>query len=127
VPKAVIADATALVLFAVVGMLSHDGISAAGFARDALPLLATWFGVAAAVGTYRRPSWRTLLLTWAVAVPLGVLLRALVLGRDLDGSQLAFLTTTLVFTLLFLGGLRLAAGRLRQGPRRNEVGRWRPS
>jgi TRAP-type uncharacterized transport system fused permease subunit len=110
-----LADAAALVLFAIVGMLSHDGVSASGLARDALPLLAAWFAVALVVGTYRGPSWRTLLQTWALAVPLGVLLRALVLGRDLDGGQAAFLATTLVFTLLFLAAVRYGVRRAREG------------
>jgi hypothetical protein len=105
-------DAAAILVFAIVGMLSHDrGLSASGFARDALPLLAGWFAVALVAGTYRRRSRRMLLLAWAIGIPLGVLLRALVLGRALDGHQAAFLVTTLIFTFLFVLALRLAAAR----------------
>jgi Protein of unknown function (DUF3054) len=104
-----LADASALVLFAVVGLLSHDGaVSAAGLARDALPLLAGWFAAALLFGTYRRRSVRTLLLAWVVGVPVGVGLRGLVLGRALDGREAAFLAVALTFTLLFVLTLRAA-------------------
>jgi hypothetical protein len=109
-------DALAIVAFATVGLLSHDhALSASGYARDALPLLAGWFAAALLLGTYRRPSTRTLLAAWAVGVPLGVLVRALALGRSLEGDQAVFLGITLAFTLLFLlafrAVLRLALGR----------------
>lgn len=108
-------DAAALLLFAVVGLLSHDGgLSAAGLARDALPLLAGWFAAALLFGTYRRRSLRTLLLAWAVGVPVGVGLRALVLGRAPDGRQAAFLGVALAFTLLFVLALRVALAQLRR-------------
>ena len=42
-----IQDGAAIVVFAVLGMLSHDGsVFLAGFARDAVPLLVGRFGVA---------------------------------------------------------------------------------
>ena len=110
-----LSDAAALVLFAVVGLVSHDGgVSAAGLARDALPLLAGWFAAALLFRTYRRRSLRTLLLAWAVGVPLGVVLRALVLGRAFDGREATFLAVSLVFTLLFVLALRLALAQLRR-------------
>jgi hypothetical protein len=103
-------DATAIVLFAVVGLLSHDGtVSPAGLARDALPVLGCWLAAAAALGLYRGGGLRRLLATWAVGVPLGVLVRALALGRGLDGSQAAFLGTSLAFVLVFVLGLRALA------------------
>jgi hypothetical protein len=116
-------DATAIVVFAVIGMLSHDGaIFAAGFARDALPLLVGWFAVAVIIGTYRHPTRSRLLATWAIGIPLGVLIRGFALGRHLDGSQLAFLTTTLVFSGLLLMAFRALAvvARKRMGPRAGE-------
>ena len=104
-------DAASLVVFATVGLLSHGhALSAGGLARDAVPLLAGWFAVALALGPYRRRTVGRLVATWVLGVPLGVLLRALVLGRQLDGGQAAFLVTTLVFTalLLTIGRLLLA-------------------
>ncbi len=110
-----LADAAALVLFSVVGLLSHEGgLSAAGLARDALPLLAGWFAAALLFGTYTRRSLRTLLLAWAVGVPLGVGLRALLLGRAFDGREAAFLGVALAFTLLFVLALRAALGLVRR-------------
>ena len=107
------ADGAALLLFACVGLVSHrGGVSATGLARDALPLVACWFAVAAALGTYRRGGpWR-LVATWAVAVPLAVLVRALALGHALDGGEAAFLAVSLAFTLLFVLALRLVLTRL---------------
>ena len=99
------ADAAAILVFAVVGMLSHHRLGAAGFARDALPLLAGWFAAAACFRLYRRPgAWR-LAATWAVGVPAGLVVRRLALGHGLEP---AFVVTTLVFTLAFVLAARLA-------------------
>jgi hypothetical protein len=109
-----VADGLALVAFVTVGLLSHDHApSLGGYARDLLPLLAGWYGAAAAFGLYRGGGRRPLLLTWAVGVPAGVLIRALVLGRSLDGGEAAFLGVTLVFTGLFVLGFRAVTRRLR--------------
>jgi hypothetical protein len=104
------ADAAAILLFTTVGLLSH-GFELVGYARDALPLLACWFAVALAVGLYRRPSWTRFAVCWAVALPLGWLLRALVLGREIDAGELSFLGVTLGAGLLFLVTLRLLVAR----------------
>ena len=110
-----LADAAALVLFSVVGLLSHDGaVSAAGLARDALPLLAGWFAAALLFRTYRRRSARSLLLTWIVGVPLGVALRAVVLGRAFEGREAGFLAVALTFTLVFVVALRVVLGLFRR-------------
>jgi hypothetical protein len=106
-----VADALGIVTFATVGLLSHDhALSLSGYARDALPVLAGWFAAALLFHAYRNPSRRTLLLTWIVGVPLGVLLRALALGRSFDGDQAVFLGITLAFTLLFVLAFRAALG-----------------
>ena len=108
---AIAADAAAIVLFAIVGMLSHDA-AASAFARDALPLLGGWFAAALVTRLYVQPSLPRLLVTWIVGITAGVLVRALILGRDLDGHQAAFLATSLVFTLLFVVALRAATAAL---------------
>ena len=98
-----IGDAIALAMFAVIGLASHDeGITAGGVARNALPVLAAWFVVAAFVGTYSRPGLRTMFITWVIAVPVGVALRAIVLSRPADGSQIVFAIVTMTVTLLLL-------------------------
>ena len=111
-PRAALADAIAILLFTTVGLLSHDALSGRGYARDGLPLLGCWFAATLALRLYARPSWRRLVACWAVAIPLGVLVRALVLGRALDGDQAAFLGVTLAFSLVFLVGVRLLASAL---------------
>jgi DUF3054 family protein len=110
------ADAAAIVIFAAIGQLSHHGgVSLAGFARDALPILAGWFLAAAAFGLYKRNSRRAFMLTWLVGVTAGVAVRAVVLGRTLNGHEAAFLVTSLVFTLLLVLACRaLTIWRLRR-------------
>ena len=94
-------------------MLSHDGdVSLAGLAQDALPLLAGWFAAAAVFRLYTRMTRRALLLTWAVGIPVGVLVRAAALGRLDEPRQFAFLATTLVLTLAFVAVLRAALSAL---------------
>jgi hypothetical protein len=106
-----LADALGILTFATVGLLSHDhALSLSGYARDALPVLGGWFAAALVFGAYRRPSARTLLATWIVGVPLGIVVRALALGRDLDGDQAVFLGISLAFTLLFVLAWRTALG-----------------
>jgi hypothetical protein len=108
VSRAVAADLVALLLFTTLGLLSH-GFELAGYARDLLPLAVAWLVVGFALGLYRRPSRGRLVATWLVAVPAAWLVRALVLGRTIDGGELAFLGITLAFTLLFVAALRLLA------------------
>jgi hypothetical protein len=107
------ADAAALVVFAVVGLLSHrGGVSGHGLARDALPLLGGWFVAAALLRLYTRPSPARLAGTWLAGVTGGVIVRALVLGHTDTAREAAFLAVSLAFTLLFVLAARLVAGRL---------------
>lgn len=97
------ADAIALIAFVLIGMRSHNEAAlAATFARNAAPLLGTWFGVAALFRTYRASRIRLLLKTWVVAVPVGLLIRTLVVGSPHGVRLLVFLGVGLAFTLLFL-------------------------
>lgn len=118
-----VVDAFALIAFVVVGIRSHheSGVAVA-FLRNAVPLFVAWFVAAVAVGTYRRPSTRTLLLTWVSAVPVGLIARSLVVGSPTGGRLVTFLGVGLAFTLLFLvvgRVLAVAIGRrvLPVGPR----------
>jgi hypothetical protein len=104
---AAVSDAAAILVFAILGLISHRA-SVGAFAHDALPLLFGWFAVALAVQLYARPSVKRFLMTWSVGITAGVLLRALILGRHLNGKQAAFLATSLVFTVLFVLALRAA-------------------
>jgi hypothetical protein len=109
-----VADALALTLFVLVGIVEHDEGSnvVTLFLRNAVPLLASWFVVARFTGAYRRPGLRTLLLTWAVAVPSGLLLRTAWVGSPSGGELAVFLGIGLGFTLLFVLAGRLATGGL---------------
>ena len=92
-----LADAAAILVFVTIGLVSHhEALHASGYARDALPFLGCWFGAALAFRLYTRPGRWRLVATWAVGVPAAVLVRALALGRDLNGKQAAFLVVSLV-------------------------------
>jgi hypothetical protein len=106
---AVAADVLALLLFVVVGLVTHHGgLSATEFARDAIPIAGCWLLAGGAFDLYRRPRLRALLATWVTGVTAGVLIRAL-LRLHLDGGDGVFLVVALCFTLLFVGAARAAA------------------
>jgi DUF3054 family protein len=98
-----VTDAIAILVFVTIGQLSHHGgVSAAGYAEDALPFLACWLAAAAAFrGRF--------LQTWLVGVTAGVALRAAILSHWY-AKELAFLLVSLVTI-----GVLAAAGRLAVG------------
>ena len=105
------ADAVAIVVFATIGLISHHkGISLRGYARDALPIMAGWFGAAILFRTYVTHRQTRVLATWLVGVTAGVLVRALILGHSLNGKEATFLGVALVFVLLFVYVLRSIVG-----------------
>jgi DUF3054 family protein len=106
-------DAAAFVLFAVIGLINHDeGITVAGLARNALPIIGVWFVVAPFVGTYSRPGFATMVATWAIAVPCGVAIRAVWLHRSASSKQIAFGIVALLSTLVLLSAWRAIASKL---------------
>ena len=105
----VLADAAALVVFVLVGIRGHHAGTMEGFLRNAVPLLVVWFAVAWLARAYRRPGWRSLLRTWIIAVPVGLIVRSLIVGSPTGGRLLVFLAVGLGFTLLFLVVGRLLA------------------
>ena len=103
-------DAAVLVLFVIIGLLNHEhGITVAGLARTALPLLGAWFAVSALDGNYREPGTRKVVVTWAIAVPVAVTIRALILHHTVVSKQISFGIVALVVTLAFLLGWRYLA------------------
>jgi Protein of unknown function (DUF3054) len=103
------ADAIAILVFVTVGLLSHQrGLSPTGYARDALPILGGWFAAAAVFHPYSTQRISRFAATLAVGVTAGVLVRALLLGRALNGKEAAFLGVALVTILIFSAGLRVA-------------------
>lgn len=97
-----LADAAALVAFVVIGFRGHRGPTVEGFLKNAIPLLGAWFVVAWASHIYRRPGWRSLLMNWIVAVPVGLLIRTVIVGSPRGARILLFVAVGLGFTLLFL-------------------------
>jgi hypothetical protein len=93
----------ALVTFVAVGLRSHRiGAIAEIAARNAVPLAVTWIVVSAAVGTYRRRDLSSLVITWAIAVPVALLVRTWWVGSPQGGRIVVFVAVGLAFTLLFL-------------------------
>jgi len=110
---AVAADVVALLIFVTIGLFNHHGgVSAANYARDALPLVGCWLLAGGAFDLYKRPRVRALLATWLVGVTAGVLLRAL-LRWHIDGGDAVFLAVALCFTLLFVAVVRIAVSFVR--------------
>ena len=105
-----LAGAVAIVVFATIGQLSHEGgVSLGGYAAGLLPLLGSWVAVAYAT--------RRFLPTWLIGVTLGVVIRMVVLGHY-RWNQLSFLAVALVF----VGALAwLTRGLLRTWTRRRTV------
>ena len=103
----VIADAAALVVFVLIGDRGHRVSTVEGFLRTAVPLLGSWFLVAWLGHSYRRPGWRSLLRTWIVAVPVGLLVRTLIVGSPSGVRIIVFVAVALAFT-----GVLLVLGRL---------------
>ena len=107
------ADAVALLVFVTIGLVTHHGgVSAADYARDAVPIVGCWLLAGGAFDLYKRPRVRALLATWLVGITAGVLLRAL-LRWHIDGGDAVFLAVALCFTLLFVAVVRIAVSFVR--------------
>jgi hypothetical protein len=108
-------DLAALLVFALAGLASHDeGLTASGLARTWLPLAGCYGLAALALRAWTLPGlWRTA-CAWLLGVACGVLVRALVLGRPLDGDQLQLLAVALVVTLVLLLAWRAAETLVRR-------------
>jgi len=96
-------DYLCIVLFAIIGLQAHsEPMSLAGVIRNALPILVVWWLITPFLRTYTRPTWRNLLLTWAIAVSAGVWLRFMVLQKTFDMGYLVFWAVALGATLVLL-------------------------
>jgi Protein of unknown function (DUF3054) len=99
----VAADAIALSAFVAVGLGSHHvGAVLEVVMRNAVPLAVSWAAVSALVGTYRRRDLASLVTSWAIAVPLGLLARTWWVGSPRGARIAVFLGVGLAFTFLFL-------------------------
>ena len=108
--KAAAWDAAALLVFVVVGVLTH-GASGGAFGRDLVCILGGWFAAAFVLRLYVRGGWWRLAATWLAGVSIGVLLRAAIVGHvayDFWGVALAF---TALFVLAARGLSRATLAR----------------
>ena len=106
--KAAAWDAAALLVFVVVGVVTHDA-SATAFVRDLACILGGWFAAAIVLRLYMRGARWRLAATWLIGVSAGILVRAAVVGHlavDFWGVALGF---TLLFVLV-ARGMRRAVG-----------------
>jgi hypothetical protein len=84
-------DTLVFLLFAVLGSGSHEGLDVAGVVwRTSVPFMAAWFGLGLLLGAFRwqalRPAhlvWLKTALIWLPAGAVGLLLRSLMLDREL--------------------------------------------
>jgi hypothetical protein len=98
-----VVDIVALVAFVLAGMASHHETSrVVVFVRNVVPVTGAWLLVALVLPTYRPPRLRWMLVNWAVAVPLGLMVRSAIVGDLGESGQLTFFGVALSFTLLFL-------------------------
>ena len=112
-------DVAAFVLFAVVGLSSHEqDYSPAAFARTVLPFLLPWLVTAGVAGLYRRrtdvgPSSviKPVLIAWLPAWAAGLALRSLVWGRAFSP---AFAIVALLVNAALLLGWRATAAALQK-------------
>jgi hypothetical protein len=108
-PLAVGLDVCVFLVFSFAGRRSHgEGDALRQVLIVAAPFLGAWLVVALALGVYRSPSLRRVLVAWLVACPLALLLRALG-GR---GVPLSFDLVAFLFNGVLLVGWRATAARL---------------
>lgn len=109
-------DLAMLPLFVLVGLRTHslDG-RAEIFLRNAVPVTVAWLIVAVLLRTYRPPSFSRFVLTWLIAVPVGLLIRTWIAGTLGNDGVAVFFGVAMVFTLAFLAVGRVISGLL--GPR----------
>ena len=101
---------SAIVVFAVVGLVLASRVGRRRSRTTRCRCSAAGSPSALATRLYERPSLRRLLATWAVGITGGVLVRALILGRHLDGHQAAFLALARLHSL-FVRSSRARAAR----------------
>jgi hypothetical protein len=108
-----VGDGIALLLFSFLGLATHgQQFSVAAVARNTVPLLLGWFAVALLFGTYTRPRRGVLVLTWALGVGGGVVLRSLWLGHPKGAAFAIFLLITLGVTGVLIVAWRALARRI---------------
>lgn len=109
-------DVALLLTFAVIGRWNHHELSTGGLAAilgTAAPFVAGWAGAASLLGTYHRGSLASvrssierLLVTWPVALAVGLCIRSI---ADGEIPAAALMVVALMFNLLTLSVWRVLA------------------
>lgn len=102
-------DILVILLFALLALPVHYiPLSLGAVLREAGSLGISWFLLAPFLSTYRRPGWKSMLLNWGLAVPLGVWLRFMWTNQTLFTTAFfTFLAVNLALTLLLFLTWRL--------------------
>ena len=102
----ILGDAVVITLFVLLGLQSHEGVSLAGWARNAVPLTAAWLVVGGVFGVFRPEVASSLVvalqrtvLAWPLAAVVGLGARYLVIGHGLEAS---FIIVTILINLVML-------------------------
>jgi len=97
-------DVLAIAAFVLIGMRSHSDAAAVSiFLGNFVPFTGAWLVVAWLVGTYRPPTPIGLIATLLIAIPIGVLLRAVWVRSWSAGEVLTFALVALVFATMLIG------------------------
>ena len=97
-------DVLGIAAFVLIGMRSHSDAAAVSiFLRNFVPFTGSWVVVAWLVGTYRPPTPIGLIASLLIAIPIGVLLRALWVRSWSAGEVLTFALVALVFATMLIG------------------------
>ena len=101
-----LSDLTALAVFGLLGLASHDTLSWGGVVRSVLPFLVAWTALAPVLGAASEeggPAWRRLLVAWAICAFVALGARALLFDRPFLS---AFTVVSLVGGAFFLASSR---------------------
>jgi hypothetical protein len=97
-------DVLSIAGFILIGMRSHSDAAAVSiFLRNFVPFTGSWLVVSWLVGTYRPPTPIGQIATLLIAIPIGVLLRALWVRSWTAGEVLTFALVALVFATMLMG------------------------
>ncbi len=109
----IVGDIIVLYLFMMFGRMSHEeSLHLLAVSETAAPFVVGWLIASVLVGAYRLEKIQTYagsaqraVLAWVIGIPLGFIVRALILQRWFHWT---FIAITMVGTLLFILAWRLA-------------------